>query len=65
LCACFAVRKKRHFSLPAYCENSLFYSSTVNLLTKNKVMFEELYFASCLTMLAAGLITILNGGWRG
>jgi hypothetical protein len=29
------------------------------------VMFEELYFASCLTMLAAGLITILNGGWRG
>jgi hypothetical protein len=34
-------------------------------LTNNKVMFEELYVASCLTMLAAGLITILDGIWRG
>ena len=30
----------------------------------NKVMFEELYVAGCLTMLAAGLMTILDGIWR-
>jgi hypothetical protein len=27
-------------------------------------MFEELYVAGCLTMLAAGLLAILNGGGR-
>jgi hypothetical protein len=38
---------------------------TLSIARWGKVMFEELYVAGCLTMLAAGLITILSGTWRG